>query len=79
MIKVIRVSIYEWQFGLMTDLSPFAFFELIRRIKERRKIDPVYDQMKGETFRWLKITAIWWVTSFSALVGGVIIYAIINN
>lgn len=72
--KVIRVSMYERQFGLLKDLSPFAFTELMRRINEQRKADPVYDRMKGDTWKWLKITAAWWVVSFIALLGGALLY-----
>lgn len=75
MARIIRVSIYEMRVGLLKGFSPFlGFSELMRRIDERRKIDPEYDRMKGETWRWFKITAIWWAGSFVALVVGSVLY-----
>ena len=72
--KITRDSIYETRFGLMKDLSPFGFRELMRRINERRKVDQRYDEMKKDTKKWAVITFIWGVSSFVVLVGGALLY-----
>jgi hypothetical protein len=63
---VIRTTLYEMNVGLY-EFGVFNVFELFKKIKELRKIDPYYDKLKARTFRWLIITAIWWAVSFFLL------------
>jgi hypothetical protein len=73
--KLVQVSIYEWRVQLFAELSPFAFSELRRRIRQRRRIDATYNRLKASEIRWLLITACWWLLSFVGLLVFALLYA----
>jgi hypothetical protein len=72
--KLVQVSLYEWRVQLFAELPPFAFSELRRRIRQRRGIDAIHNQLKASEIRWLLITACWWLLSFV----GLLVFALLH-
>ncbi|HEY0968593.1 MAG TPA: hypothetical protein VGD88_14470 [Opitutaceae bacterium] len=66
--KGVRVSVYEVRSGIYAGLWPFGIAELFRRIAEKRRTDPKYDQMRAGIKRWIVVCAVWWFSSFILIV-----------
>jgi hypothetical protein len=77
--KVTRLSIYGMRLGIFRNLPPFPFAEMLKRVNDQRRTDPIYERMHRDTWLWFKITAAWWVLSFVGLVGGALLYGTLRS
>lgn len=67
--KLYHVTAYEWRIKLFAELQLFDFPGLLRRIRQRRGIDPAYNRLRLSTHRWFVISIGWWCVSVTCLAG----------
>lgn len=76
--KLVRTIIYESQHGYRF-ADTWNISGIFRQIEARRKMDPVYDRMRGDLHRWCIITIVWWFGSFFALVAFAFVFAMLSR